>query len=74
MSVTISTDDRTVTGTTLSDEMVRTAEAVGLEEDELAAIALNGFHRAFAPASLLEPIVRDAVAQWDAWRGAAVIG
>lgn len=74
VSVTISTDDRTVTGTTLSEEIVRTAEAVGLRDDELAAIALNAFRRAFVPASLLEPIARDATAQWDAWRGAAVIG
>ncbi len=74
VSVTISTDDRTVTGTTLSEEMVRTAEAVGLRDDELAAIALNGFRRAFAPAALLEPLVRDAAARWDAWRGGTVIG
>jgi adenosine deaminase len=69
ISVTISTDDRTVTGTTLTDEMARTA-AAGLTADELATIALNGFARAFAPESVIAPIRADAARAWDAWRTA----
>ena len=68
VSVTISTDDRTVTGTSLTEEMARTAEAVGLSDDELAAIALNGFGRAFAPPVTVAPLRAEAARAWDAWR------
>jgi adenosine deaminase len=66
VSVTISTDDRTVTGTTLTREMARSATEMGLTDGELAAIALNAFDRAFAPAAVIAPL-RDAAARaWEA--------
>lgn len=68
VSVTISTDDRTVTRTTLTDELVQTALAVGLTDDELATIALNGFRRAFAPPMVMQPLIASAALAWDAWR------
>lgn len=68
VSVTLSTDDRTVTGVTLSEEMARCVESMGLTPDELAAIALNGFARGFAPAALRLPLMADAQVAWDAWR------
>jgi adenosine deaminase len=70
VSVTLSTDDRTVTGTTLTDEMARCADALGLADDELMAIALNGFRRGFAPADRLAPLAADAERAWSAWRDA----
>jgi adenosine deaminase len=70
VSVTLSTDDRTVTGTSLSAEMARTATAVGLTDDELATIALNGFGRAFAAPVVMAPIRAAATRAWDAWRSA----
>jgi len=70
ISVTLSTDDRTVTGTTLTDEMARCVTAMSLTDDELVAIALNGFRRGFAPATLLAPIVADAERAWRAWQDA----
>ena len=73
ISVTLSTDDRTVTGVTLTEEMARTAEAQDLTDDELAAIALNGFRRGFAPAELLRPISEEAERAWTAWRRGAAI-
>ena len=73
VSVTISTDDRTVTGTSLTDEMARTADAVGLTNDDLAAIALNGFARAFAPPVAVAPLRAEAARAWDAWRTGADI-
>ena len=73
VSVTLSTDDRTVTGTSLSDEMARTANAVGLTNDELASIALNAFARAFAPPVAVAPIRTAAARAWDAWRNGAGI-
>lgn len=68
VSVTLSTDDRTVTGVTLSEEMARCVEAMQLTRDELAAIALNGFARGFAPEALRLPLMADAQRAWDAWR------
>jgi adenosine deaminase len=68
VSVTISTDDRTVTGIDLSQEMARSALAQGLGRDELAAIALNGFDRAFASRAAIAPLLADAERAWDAWR------
>lgn len=68
VSVTLSTDDRTVTGVTLSEEMARCVEAMQLTRDELAAIALNGFARGFAPEALRLPLMADAQVAWDAWR------
>jgi adenosine deaminase len=68
VSVTISTDDLTVTGTTLSREMARTADAQRLSPDELAAIALNAFERAFLPPVAMERTLADARRAWQAWR------
>jgi adenosine deaminase len=72
VSVTISTDDRTVTGTSLSEEMARAAVDLGLSPAELAAIALNAFDRAFAPASVIAPLRAEAAQSWDAWRMLAI--
>jgi adenosine deaminase len=74
VSVTISTDDRTVSATTLTEELARSAEATGLSRDELAAIALNGFRRAFAPRVATQPLMAAATRAWDAWRSGSVIG
>jgi adenosine deaminase len=67
VSVTLSTDDRTVTGFDLTSEMARAADALGLVREELAEIALNGFRRGFAPPALLGPIAAEATRAWDAW-------
>lgn len=68
VSVTLSTDDRTVSGVTLSEEMARCFDAMQLTRDELAAIALNGFARGFAPDALRLPVMAEAQRAWDAWR------
>ena len=65
VSVTISTDDRTVTGMTLTEEMARTASALDLSSAELAEIALNGFARGFAPPALLAPLHEQARLAWE---------
>jgi adenosine deaminase len=68
VSVTISTDDRTVTGTSLTDELARCADALVLTDDELSAIAMNAFARGFAPPMLLAPLRAAASEAWSAWR------
>jgi adenosine deaminase len=67
VSVTISTDDRTVSNTSLTDEMARSAAAMGLRAAELAAIAVNGFRRAFGPRSVVDPMMGAAELAWSAW-------
>ncbi len=67
VSVTISTDDRTVSDTTLTDEMVRAAAAQGMTRSELAAIATNGFRRGFGPADLMRAMTASAERAWATW-------
>ncbi|HEY7848179.1 MAG TPA: adenosine deaminase [Candidatus Limnocylindria bacterium] len=69
VSVTLSTDDRTVSGTDLSTEMARVAGAQGLAADELRSIALNGFRRGFGPRPYLESAVAAADRAWRVWSG-----
>ncbi|MGH2445363.1 MAG: adenosine deaminase [Candidatus Limnocylindria bacterium] len=74
VSVTLSTDDRTVTGTSLTDEIGRVATALELSRGELAAIVLNGFRRAFGPPTVVSPLLAEATAAWSAWAGLERIG
>jgi adenosine deaminase len=72
VSVTLSTDDRTVTGIGLSEEYARVHSALGLEPSELAEIAVNGFRRAFAPPALLRRLLTETEAAWRAWAGSPI--
>jgi adenosine deaminase len=72
VSVTVSTDDRTVTGSSLSEELARCANALGLTGEELTAIALNGFARAFAPSAVMAPLIAEATRAWNAWSRAVI--
>jgi adenosine deaminase len=49
LNVTLNTDNRLMSGTTLTDEYVHAVEHLGFTVDELAGIALNGFESAFLP-------------------------
>lgn len=69
VSLSLSTDDRTVSSTDLSTEMARVAEAQGLTFEELRAIALNGFRRGFGPRSFLEVAAGKADRAWSDWAG-----
>ena len=72
VSVTVSTDDRTVTGITLSEELARSADALSLSAQELSTIALNGFARAFGPPSALAQLSAEATDAWHAWSRATI--
>ena len=60
-----------VSNTSLSEEMARTAAALRLTAGELAAIAVNAFHRAFGPRTALDPMERAAEKAWSAWAAEA---
>ncbi|MGH2456197.1 MAG: adenosine deaminase [Candidatus Limnocylindria bacterium] len=70
ISVTLSTDDRTVSATTLTAEMARVAAAQGLSPAELAEIAVNGFRRAFGPHAAAVALAAEAERSWSAWAAA----
>jgi adenosine deaminase len=69
VSVSLSTDDRTVSDTTLSAEMADVAAALRLAPEELVEIAVNGFEAGFGPHAFLRAAAADAEAQWKAWAG-----
>jgi adenosine deaminase len=71
VSVTLSTDDRTVSDTSLTEEFARTVAAQKLTRAEAAAIAVNAFRRAFGPRVVLEPMARMAESAWSAWAAEA---
>lgn len=71
VSVTISTDDRTVSGVTLTDEMARAASLMRLAPVELSTIAENAFARAFGPRGEVQPIAVTAAGAWRAWAATA---
>ena len=49
LNVVLNTDNRLMSGTTLTDEYLHAARHLGFSFDELAAVALNGFASAFLP-------------------------
>ncbi|HEY1953429.1 MAG TPA: adenosine deaminase [Gemmatimonadaceae bacterium] len=49
LNVTLNTDNRLMSATTLTDEYVYAAEHMGFSLEELAGVALNGFESAFLP-------------------------
>lgn len=49
LNVVLNTDNRLMSGTTLTDEYVHAARSLDFTFDELARVALNGFESAFLP-------------------------
>jgi len=49
LNVVLNTDNRLMSGTTLTDEYVHAAQSLDFTFDELAQVALNGFESAFLP-------------------------
>jgi adenosine deaminase len=49
MNVVLNTDNRLMSGTTLTDEYVHAAEQLDFDFAELARVAMNGFESAFLP-------------------------
>jgi adenosine deaminase len=71
MNVVLNTDNRLMSGTTLTDEYAHAARALGFDFDELAQIALNGFESAFLPWEEREQLVARARAEIAALRDGA---
>lgn len=69
MNVVLNTDNRLMSGTTLTDEYMHAARALGFTLDELSDVALNGFASAFLPWEEREALIAKARADIAALRG-----
>jgi adenosine deaminase len=69
MNVVLNTDNRLMSGTTLTDEYVHAAEQLDFSLDELSQIALNGFESAFIPWAERERLIASARAEIAALSG-----
>jgi adenosine deaminase len=73
VSVTCSTDDRTVSASTLTGELARVAIAQHLTAAELSAVARNAFRRGFAPLEQRAPLAEAAATAWQSWEATSSI-
>jgi adenosine deaminase len=66
MSVTLNTDNRLISGTTLTDEYLHAARELGFTLRELGEIAIESFATAFLPWEMRRTIMQDARREIDA--------
>lgn len=69
LNVVLSTDNRLMSGVTLTDEYVIASTSLGLEFNDLARMALNGFESAFLPFAERQVLLERARSAIDALRG-----
>jgi adenosine deaminase len=69
MNVVLNTDNRLMSGTTLTDEYLHAARRLDFTFDELCEIALNGFESAFIPWEEREVLLAGARAEIATLRG-----
>jgi adenosine deaminase len=60
LNVVLNTDNRLMSGTSLTDEYAHAATELGFSFDELSRIALNGFQSAFVPAGARDQLLARA--------------
>ncbi len=63
IAVSLCTDNRLVSATTLTDEYVKAAETFDLSPDQIATLSLNGFRTAFAPLPRKRELTQKAAKQ-----------
>jgi adenosine deaminase len=69
LNVVLNTDNRLMSGTTLSDEYELASAQLGLGFDDLAQMALNGFESAFLSFAERQALLTRARAGIDVLRG-----
>ena len=69
LNVVLNTDNRLMSGVTLTDEYQVASRDLGLGFDDLARMALNGFESAFIPWSDRQALIAKAHAEINALRG-----
>lgn len=68
LNVVLNTDNRLMSGVTLTDEYHHAASSLGFSFDELSRVALNGFESAFLPHEERQRLVASATAEIRALR------
>jgi adenosine deaminase len=63
LNVVLNTDNRLMSGVTLTDEYLHAAEDLDFSFDELSRVALNGFESAFLPHEERVKLVAEAEAE-----------
>jgi adenosine deaminase len=71
MNVVLNTDNRLMSGTTLTDEYLHAASTLSFTLDELCEIAINGFASAFLPWEQRERLIAQARTDITMLRGGA---
>ena len=71
LNVVLNTDNRLMSGVTLTDEYVHAAESLDFGFDELARVALNGFESCFLPNDERVKLIADVEREIRALRGTA---
>jgi len=70
LNVVLNTDNRLMSGVTLTDEYVHAAESLDFTLDELSRVAINGFESAFLPHDERMRLIAEAEAEIRALRKA----
>jgi adenosine deaminase len=70
LNVVLNTDNRLMSGTTLTDEYELASRELGLSFNDLAHVAMNGFESAFLPWNERQQLIAKARAAIDGLRGA----
>jgi len=63
LNVVLNTDNRLMSGVTLTDEYVHAADSLDFTFDELARVALNGFESSFLPYEERQRLIAEAEAE-----------
>ncbi|MEO8623827.1 MAG: adenosine deaminase [bacterium] len=71
LNVVLNTDNRLMSGVTLTDEYVHAAESLRFGFDELARVALNGFESCFLPHEERQQLVAEVQREIEALRSVA---
>ncbi len=66
LRVTLNTDNRLVSGTTVTGEYRMAVEAFSLELDDVLGLILNGFKAAFLPLAAKQRLIEQVLAEFDA--------
>ena len=69
LNVVLNTDNRLMSGTTLTDEYELASKQLGVSLDDLARVALNGFESAFLPWKDRQDLIARARSAMDELRG-----
>ena len=69
MNVSLNTDNRLMSGTTLTDEYLYAAKYLDFNFDELCTLALNGFESSFLPWEQRTKLLAEVSFELDAISG-----